>query len=99
MPPPIRLCSRPAIRSRPTARHPSLAFLDQAARQPPRQALRALLGVRSSGGRACSGLAQSGRGWVASSGTMDYSVVRDAIAQILDGGVEALQLRQKKHGF
>ena len=30
---------------------------------------------------------------------MDYSVVRDAIAQILDGGVEALQLRQKKHGF
>ena len=43
--------------------------------------------------------ATANRGWIATSGTIDDPVVRDAIVRTVDGGVEAFQLRQKKYGF
>lgn len=43
--------------------------------------------------------ATANRGWIASAGTIDNPLVRNAIVRTVDGGVEAFQLRQKKYGF
>ena len=43
--------------------------------------------------------ATANRGWVASSGTIDDAVVRDAIVRTVNGGVEVFQLGQRKYGF
>jgi len=43
--------------------------------------------------------ADSDRGWVAETGTIDQPRVRDAIVETLDGGREAFELRQAKYGF
>lgn len=53
--------------------------------------------VPSTGGRCC--MATANRGWVASSGTIDDTVVRDAIVRTVNGGVEVFQSRHKKFGF
>lgn len=43
--------------------------------------------------------ATANRGWVASSGTIDDAVVRDAIVRTVNGGVEGFRLRHERLGF
>ncbi len=43
--------------------------------------------------------ATANRGWIAESGAIEDSSVRDAIVRTVDGGDEAFRLRRKKYGF
>ena len=43
--------------------------------------------------------ANSTHGWVACSGTIEESAVRDSIVRSVDGGKEAFRLRRRKYGF